>query len=136
MTYIYFIQPEDGGPIKIGLANDPKRRLIVIQVNHWMRLVLRCVTEGDRAVEQSLHRRFSYCRLMGEWFHPTEELLDYIATLPPLNWSPSRGVWGEENPRWTGPNARIETKRARVQLRYPVGPCWALRRSVRPSWWR
>ena len=78
MMPVYFIQAGDGGPIKIGFAKDVKRRLTKMQADNHERLRLRVVLEGDREEETRLHRQFYRCRLFGEWFHPSTNLLQYI----------------------------------------------------------
>ena len=120
---IYFIQPEFGGPIKIGLAKNPKRRLVVIQVNHYERLVLRCVMDGDRDAERDLHKRFAHCWRIGEWFEPSDDLMEFMATLDQIDWVPSRGRWGVDNSSWKEGDAHLCTKRSRFQRRFPLGPC-------------
>jgi hypothetical protein len=75
---IYFIQSEAGGPIKIGLADDPGRRLHQIQFYSPVRLCIMAVIDGEAEVEAELHDRFAGSCSHGEWFHPTEELLTLI----------------------------------------------------------
>jgi len=81
--YAYFIQHEDGGPIKIGTSIDCERRLRDLNVNsHDPRYRLLASVEGGRNAENDLHIRFRRIRVHGEWFLPDPELLDYIAGLP------------------------------------------------------
>lgn len=71
---IYFIQAENGGPIKIGFSlteEGCKRRL---QTGNPHVLVIRKMIEGDLFGEQDLHRQFQSSRLAGEWFFPTPEI--------------------------------------------------------------
>lgn len=83
---IYFIQSADGtGPIKIGFAVDPQKRIAEIQRMSPTRLRTLATIDGDRATESVLHRGFSHLRAYGEWFRPEQELLDFIA-------DPSQGV--------------------------------------------
>lgn len=123
MSYVYFVQPESGGPIKIGLAKNPQQRLTDLQISHYERLILLCVIEGDRATEQAYHRKFAYCRRLGEWFDPSPDLLALVAAQPQLNFKSQRIHELERNPCWKGTDAALMTKRQRVQRRYPVGPC-------------
>jgi hypothetical protein len=67
---IYFIQAASGGPIKIGVSDNPEVRLKDLQCSHHERLVLRRVMEGGAALERELHARFADHRIRGEWFHP------------------------------------------------------------------
>jgi hypothetical protein len=78
VRYIYFIQPEAGGPVKIGKSRDPKRRLREAQTHHPERLVIRRTVRVHKAyvdvMERNLHKHFADHRLNGEWFDPTPEL--------------------------------------------------------------
>lgn len=84
MTYVYFLQAFDGGPIKIGRSRTPEARLRAIQGNSPVPLDLICKIPGDEVVEQTLHRVFASGRLHGEWFdentphlaHLIEELIE------------------------------------------------------------
>lgn len=72
---VYFIQAGDNGPIKIGVATDPRRRLINMRTAHPDVLSLLAVMPGDATLESAMHRRFAGQRIRGEWFAPTAELL-------------------------------------------------------------
>lgn len=61
----YFIQCGADGPVKIGFAKDPRRRMHNLQIGSVERLRLVGVALDDEA---SLHRRFSHLRISGEWF--------------------------------------------------------------------
>lgn len=74
---VYFIQAEDGGPIKIGWAKDPDKRLRLLQCGHPDVLVLRRVVAGGTETETELHGRFWQHHLRGEWFHPHPELAKF-----------------------------------------------------------
>lgn len=79
----YFIQHEDGGPIKIGVSWKPDDRLRQININtHDPRYRLLATLPGGRTTEVELHVRFRRIRVHGEWFLPEPELLDYIAGIP------------------------------------------------------
>jgi Meiotically up-regulated gene 113 len=80
--FAYFIQHEEGGPIKIGMSSDPEERLRGININsHDPRYKLLGVMPGGRTQEKNLHIQFRHIRVHGEWFLPEPELLDYIANL-------------------------------------------------------
>lgn len=85
MSAVYFIQCGDGGPVKIGKANDVEKRLTLLQIGSPYSLTLLGIMAGGRVDESELHRRFASSRMRGEWFAPTEELRAFIAaetTLP------------------------------------------------------
>ena len=76
---VYFIQAGLSGPIKIGVANNPKARLHTFQVGHYEELRLLAAIEGAEPEEAALHRRFASLRIRGEWFRPARALLEEIA---------------------------------------------------------
>lgn len=67
--FVYVIEHELG-PLKIGKAKNPERRLRELQTSCPYALELRQKrqTETARAVEQYLHGYFSRYRRRGEWF--------------------------------------------------------------------
>lgn len=76
---IYFIT--DSNYIKIGYTkNDVKKRLKQLQTSNPNRLFLLGYIDGDKKREKELHKKFfsSIARINGEWFSPTQDLLDYI----------------------------------------------------------
>lgn len=66
--FVYFVQLGDDGPIKIGRAGEPRKRLSALQVGNPTELVLRDVVPGDLVLEKALHQRFEPARIRGEWF--------------------------------------------------------------------
>lgn len=76
--YVYFIQSNDGGLIKIGTALDPVERMAAIQFYSPVRLRILAVTEGGRKREHQIHKQFAGARRHGEWFAPVKELREYI----------------------------------------------------------
>lgn len=77
---VYFIQAVDGGPIKIGSTFNPVKRLGSLQGGSPVRLQILGLLKGaGRDAEGALHIRFLDSHSHGEWFHPTPELIAYIA---------------------------------------------------------
>ena len=79
---IYFVQGTITGNIKIGFTGrDFLERFNLIQSSD----VLVCLntTEGDQTIERELHNRFYKSHDHQEWFKPSPELLSYIDSLPP-----------------------------------------------------
>lgn len=69
---IYFVQAlGGGGPIKVGCAFDPYRRLKQLQMFSPVELALMGYLEGDRKDEKRLHRKMKKHRAWGEWFYPS-----------------------------------------------------------------
>jgi hypothetical protein len=65
---IYFIQAGEGGPVKIGKADNVSARLVEMQCDNHADLVLLRQIEGGRLTEAWFHRAFASFRLRGEWF--------------------------------------------------------------------
>lgn len=83
---VYFIQPTDGGLIKIGCAkslDNVKARFRGLQALCPVSLTLLGIIEetpgGDfHAVEHWTQYSFRHLTHHGEWFEPGKDLLDYI----------------------------------------------------------
>lgn len=80
---VYFVQPESGGPIKIGIARNVARRVASMQIGNHERLLVLATMPGGAAQERDLHAMFSKERMHGEWFRPSARLSAYIAALTP-----------------------------------------------------
>lgn len=76
MTRTYFIQAVDGGPIKIGVSVDPRKRLKSLQTSSHQELRIIGTLKGNR--EPELHEKFSELRLKGEWFRDDPKLKMWI----------------------------------------------------------
>jgi hypothetical protein len=78
--YVYFIQGETTKRIKIGIAWNPKQRIIELQAGSPDRLslllTLRTVNSADD--ERHLHHQFKDFRLHGEWFEAAPEILQFV----------------------------------------------------------
>ncbi len=75
---IYFIQPVDGGRIKIGTTIRVADRLIQLCKESGQTLRVLAVLEGSFDEEADLHRRFAHLRAVNEWFEPGDDLLGFI----------------------------------------------------------
>lgn len=78
---IYFIQAGHDGPIKIGCCRDLKSRLQTIQISCAEKLIVLGVMGGNKEKEKELHNMFSQYRKIGEWFDPSEELINFTNQL-------------------------------------------------------
>lgn len=65
---VYFIKAGTDGPVKIGTAEDAKKRLGDLQVANHMPLHIIRETAGGVPEERWFHRHFSTIRVRGEWF--------------------------------------------------------------------
>ncbi len=79
-THVYFVRA-GLGPIKIGTAADPQRRLSHIQVSHPEQLTLLGSWTGCSHVEAAIHTHFHRQRHRAEWFKPCPELLRLISAV-------------------------------------------------------
>lgn len=82
--WIYFVQGDDGGPVKIGrTGNRPQQRVEMLQSGYpFGRLRVVGLILGVHATEKELHARFSASRMRGEWFSLTPDLLQFLTKLP------------------------------------------------------
>lgn len=69
-TAVYFIQGVDGGPVKIGWAANPKKRLLDLQIGSPVKLRILGTIPGGRHHEAFLHKYFAEWHVRGEWFDP------------------------------------------------------------------
>ena len=76
---IYFAQPIEGGPVKIGFTSDVDARLRQLEVYYGRPLALLGIMEGDRDEERSIHGRFAHLRFgRTEQFRPAADLMAFI----------------------------------------------------------
>ena len=76
---IYFIQPVDGGPIKIGYAKDVPARVKTLERESQRQMVVLAAISGGKKEERELHRKFSHLRYEGtEQFRPAPDLTAVI----------------------------------------------------------
>lgn len=83
--FVYFIQGESGGPIKIGYTTDIKQRLVKLQSGCVDILKVLLMVPGNMMYEQYLHGKFENYRLKGEWYKPDPKLFEYMDKLRELN---------------------------------------------------
>ncbi len=81
--WVYFLQAEGGGNIKIGYASRVCNRIPDIRAASPVWLEFRGAFPGSMSEETVLHRFFAEHRLHGEWFLPVPRLLDLIARITP-----------------------------------------------------
>ncbi len=87
MTRIYFISQRGHVElVKIGIANDPEKRLAEMQTGSGFRLkLLATATLASRAeamnLERDLHHAFRSRRVRGEWFTCSAALRELIASV-------------------------------------------------------
>ena len=75
--WTYFIQSEDGGPIKIGFTTkEPEHRLCQLQTGSPTKLRIVGLLPVDR--EKDLHKKFANHHSHGEWFNPVRQIIEFI----------------------------------------------------------
>lgn len=80
-SWVYFIGQDADGPIKIGVSEDPAKRLYELQVACAETLTLLGLVHGDETVEKTLHGAFAPDHIRGEWFRRSATLLEFIRVL-------------------------------------------------------
>lgn len=73
--FLYVIAAETTGPVKIGISNDPDKRLRQLQTGHVASLSLHhaepIAAHKVKTMERLLHRDMAHRRVRGEWFGMT-----------------------------------------------------------------
>jgi len=79
--WVYFVEAEGLGLIKIGVANCVRTRLACVAkiCPVPLRLLTKVRTDKRGSLEKELHARFAAHRAHGERFRADPEILDYIA---------------------------------------------------------
>lgn len=76
---IYFLQDSQKHAIKIGFSTtEAEARKSGLQTGNPSELIVLLTIDGDRATEKELHKRFASHHVLGEWFQPAPELLQFI----------------------------------------------------------
>jgi hypothetical protein len=78
---IYAIQAGVGGPIKFGVARDPKARMAELQTGNASELRLLATVNIHSEKESLVHRHLRDCRVRGEWFWPTAKTLKVVEVM-------------------------------------------------------
>lgn len=91
---VYFVQQGANGPIKIGRTNfaELKSRIGGLQIGNPQKLNLLARFAAVPAYEKVLHKMFEDSRIRGEWYTPTQDLLDIIDMVRNKNVMPLLGM--------------------------------------------
>ena len=76
--FVYYIQEELDGNIKIGWSDDPIKRLSQHQTSNSRELRMLVYVKGSLEYEREIHRKFQNSKTTGEWFKPDKRLLVHI----------------------------------------------------------
>ena len=81
--YVYLIQMGRNRAYKIGISNDPQKRLESMQTANPYKLKLLHTIKADNAAtaEEELHRLLYATRMEGEWFKLTPDMRDVILSV-------------------------------------------------------
>ena len=79
--FVYFVQGESGGPIKIGYTANVSNRIKELQTGYPDALKLLLAIPGNINNEQVLHSKLKEYRLHGEWFKPVPAVLNVMEEL-------------------------------------------------------
>lgn len=77
---VYFLQAEDGGPVKVGTTLDHAlyRRITSLQIGNPLPLVLRRLVYGGFTVETTIHSFLHDYLIRGEWFRDEGKVAEVI----------------------------------------------------------
>lgn len=67
-SFVYVLQGDQGGPIKVGVTTDVLGRIAGLQTGYPYELQLLHVVPGAHDLEAEFHRRLADAKLRGEWF--------------------------------------------------------------------
>lgn len=87
-SFVYFMQPIGGGPIRIGFSSRPGVRLSHLTSFSPVKLEIITKFPADQYVEAWLHDHFRDDRLHGEWFKPSFQLFEIIEGVKRTGWHP------------------------------------------------
>lgn len=97
---IYAIQCGREGPIKIGVARDPQKRLADLQVGCPYELFLVAAGDLPDSAEREFHRQLWDYSVRGEWFQPHENVWDAAREIGRIDFV------GPEQPRLKKPKPK------------------------------
>jgi len=97
---IYFIGNEHGA-IKMGYTADlnTQSRLGSLQTANADLLTILGYQDGTTVDEGNLHAQFAHLGIRGEWFVATDELLDYVLSLPTTDKEKYSGLGDRHAPK-------------------------------------
>ncbi|KKM66332.1 hypothetical protein LCGC14_1482270 [marine sediment metagenome] len=78
--YLYVMHAEKEALIKIGITNDPHKRLLTIQsaCPYHLKLLHEFEINKYKAIENRFHLHFRHTHMRGEWFRATPYMLEHF----------------------------------------------------------
>lgn len=73
--YVYLISDINNYTYKIGISNNPEKRLKSLQTGNdrVLKIIHKIICQNSNQVENALHNKYNFLRVNGEWFELTEE---------------------------------------------------------------
>ena len=73
--YVYLISDYNSYSYKIGISNNPEKRLKSLQTGNEknLKIIHKILCENYSDVERALHNKYSFSKINGEWFELTQE---------------------------------------------------------------
>lgn len=75
---IYLIANRENNTCKIGISNNPLKRLQTLQTGNSTSLSLEYLIDSNKYSENQIHSLFSNFRLQGEWFKLDQSIIDFF----------------------------------------------------------
>lgn len=81
---VYLIKDTNTGLVKIGRTTDVSKRLSSLQIGHPSHLqLLHTIDCSDYKQEEAfLHSILRYFRTRGEWFRLSDDIIEWICSIP------------------------------------------------------
>lgn len=83
--FVYAAKNAETGMIKIGFSFCPKLRAANLAFHEGAQVVVLGAKRGTFADEQRIHKEFSQFCYRGEWYHPSEEIIELVSSFPEYN---------------------------------------------------
>ena len=73
--YVYLISDLNSYTYKIGISNNPEKRLKALQTgnDNSLKILFKVLCENYNQVETALHNKYNFLRINGEWFELNNE---------------------------------------------------------------
>jgi predicted GIY-YIG superfamily endonuclease len=73
--YVYLISDSNTYNYKIGISNNPEKRIKELQTGNEnkLKIIHKVLCENYKNVETALHNQYSFLEINGEWFELREE---------------------------------------------------------------
>jgi hypothetical protein len=118
--FVYFVQVVGDGPIKIGKANDPERRVNSLVTGIPYDITTLLLVPGG-SLEKDFHAYFFSCWMKGEWFRADNFLLTHIHIMKGATLATTR-IRGEDVPVVKPPDlGKVSAKHLRLMRSSRVG---------------